>query len=188
MSTTSDADARATTPTLAGALRTGLIVSGIVSILLGALILLWPGRTAQVATGIIAAYTIVAGLVYAGIGIFSRTKRGWSRIGHIALGILFIVVGIVAFANLAAFTASFAVFLGVLVGVLWIVEGVVSLSTVDGSPSRGWTIAFAILSILAGITLLFSPLWAAFVLWWLLGISAVAMGVVNLIRGITLRG
>ncbi len=169
-----------------GALRTGLIVSGIVAVILGALILLWPGRTAQVATGIVAAYTILAGLVYAAIGITSGTRGGWSRVGHIALGVLFVVVGIVAFANLPAFTVSFALFLGVLVGVLWIVEGAVSLSTLTGAPSRGWTIAFAVLSIIAGVTLLFSPLWGALVLWWLLGISAVALGVVNVVRGITL--
>lgn len=168
-------------------LRTAFIVGGVLSVILGLLILVWPGRTAQVATGIIAAYTIVAGLVYAALGIFSRTRGGWSRIGHIALGVFFVFVGIVAFANLAAFTVSFALFLGVLVGILWIVEGVVSLSVVKQSSSRGWTIAFAILSLIAGVTLLFSPLWGAVVLWWLLGISAVALGIVNIVRGLSFR-
>ncbi|SDQ08042.1 HdeD family acid-resistance protein [Microbacterium sp. cf332] len=168
-------------------LRTAFIVGGILSIVLGLLILIWPGRTAQVLTGIIAAYTIVAGLVYAALGIFSRTKGGWSRIGHIALGVFFVFVGIVAFANLAAFTLSFALFLGVLVGILWIIEGAVSLSVVGQSSSRGWTIAFAVLSIIAGVVLLFSPLWGAIVLWWLLGISAVALGIVNVVRGLSFR-
>lgn len=184
MSTTSPG----TTPAglFARTLRTAFIVGGVLSLILGILILVWPGRTAQVATGIIAAYTIAAGLVYAAVGLASRSKRGWSRIGHIALGVLFVVVGVVAFANLAAFTVSFAVFLGVLVGILWIVEGVVSLSVLGGS-SRGWTLAFAILSIAAGVMLLFSPLWGAVVLWWLLGVSAVALGVTNIVRGVTLR-
>jgi len=179
--------AHSTPSTFVRSLRTAFIVGGILSVILGVLILVWPGRTAQVATGIIAAYTIVAGIVYAGLGIFSRAKGGWSRLGHVALGVLFVVVGIVAFANLAAFTVSFALFLGVLVGILWIIEGAVSLSVVGESSSRGWTIAFAILSIIAGVTLLFSPLWGAFVLWWLLGISAVALGIVNIIRGLSFR-
>lgn len=179
-----------TTPAdlFARSLRTAFIVGGVLSLILGILILVWPGRTAQVATGIIAAYTIAAGLVYAALGLMSRSKRGWSRIGHIALGVLFVAVGVIAFANLAAFTVSFAVFLGVLVGILWIIEGVVSLSTLSaGSSARVWTIAFAILSIIAGVMLLFSPLWGAVVLWWLLGISAVALGVANIVRGVTLR-
>lgn len=168
-------------------LRTSFIVGGILTLILGLLILIWPGRTAQVLTGIIAAYAIIAGIVYAALGIFSSTKGGWARVGHVALGILFVVVGIVAFANLAAFTVSFAVFLGVLVGVMWIVEGAVSLSVVGQSSSRGWTIAFAILSIIAGVMLLFTPLWGVLVLWWLLGISAVALGIVNVIRGLSFR-
>lgn len=168
-------------------LRTSFIVGGILTLILGLLILIWPGRTAQVLTGIIAAYAIIAGIVYAALGIFSSTKGGWARVGHVALGILFVVVGIVAFANLAAFTVSFAVFLGVLVGVMWIVEGAVSLSVVGESSSRGWTIAFAILSIIAGVMLLFTPLWGVLVLWWLLGISAVALGIVNVIRGLSFR-
>lgn len=168
-------------------LRTSFIVGGILTLILGLLILIWPGRTAQVLTGIIAAYAIIAGIVYAALGIFSSTKGGWARVGHVALGILFVVVGIVAFANLAAFTVSFAVFLGVLVGVMWIVEGAVSLSVVGESSSRGWTIAFAILSIIAGVMLLFTPLWGVLVLWWLLGISAVALGIVNIIRGLSFR-
>ncbi|MDN8547486.1 DUF308 domain-containing protein [Microbacterium sp. NM3R9] len=176
-----------TARTFVKSLRTAFIVGGILSIILGILILIWPGRTAQVATGIIAAYTIVAGIVYLALGIFSRTKGGWSRLGHIALGALFVIVGVVAFANLAAFTASFAIFLGVLVGILWIIEGAVSLSVVGQSSSRGWTIAFAVLSIIAGVMLLFSPLWGAFVLWWLLGISAFALGIVNIVRGLSFR-
>ncbi|MDR6166443.1 hypothetical protein C1N74_08510 [Microbacterium sp. SGAir0570] len=168
-------------------LRTSLILTGVLTLVLGLLILIWPGRTAQVLTGIIAAYAIVAGVVYAALGVFSRTKDGWARVGHIVLGIFFVVVGVVAFANLAAFTVSFAVFLGVLVGIMWIIEGAVSLSVVGESSSRGWTIAFAILSIIAGVMLLFTPLWGVIVLWWLLGISAVALGIVNIIRGLSLR-
>ncbi|MEH3088907.1 MAG: DUF308 domain-containing protein [Microbacterium arborescens] len=176
-----------TNRTVVKSLRTAFIVGGVLSIVLGLLILVWPGRTAQVLTGIIAAYTIVAGLVYALLGIFSRSQGGWSRIGHVALGVFFVFVGIVAFANLAAFTISFAIFLGVLIGILWIIEGAVSLSVVGQSSSRGWTIAFAVLSLIAGVMLLFTPLWGALTLWWLLGISAVALGIVNVVRGLSFR-
>lgn len=65
---------------------------------------------------------------------------------------------------------------------MWIIEGVVSLSTLDLAPSRGWTIFYAIISLIAGVTLLFSPIWGALVLWWLLGISAVVMGIIQIFR------
>lgn len=163
-------------------IRTALGVGGVLSVILGILILVWPAKTAMVVTAIIAIYAIAAGLVYAGLGIFSSNKGGWSRLGYIVLGVLFVIAGIVAFANLGATTVWLAAFVGILVGIMWIVEGVVALSTLDLAPSRGWTIFFAIISIIAGVTLLFSPIWGAVTLWWLLGIGAVVLGIINIVR------
>ncbi len=166
-------------------IRTALGIGGVLSIILGILILAWPGKTAMVVAGIIAFYAIAAGLVYAGLGIFTKHKGGWARIGHIALGILFIIAGILSFVNLGAATAWLAIFIGILVGIMWIVEGIVSLSTLGDAPSKGWTIFFAIVAIIAGLVLVFSPLWGAAVLWWLLGISAIVMGIINIVRAFT---
>lgn len=166
-------------------IRTALGIGGVLAVIVGILILVWPGKTAMVVTAIIAIYAIAAGLVYAGLGIFSKNKGGWARLGHIALGILFIIAGVVALFNLGQTTAWLAVFLGILVGIMWIVEGVVSLSTLGDAGSKAWTIFFAILSIIAGIVLLFSPLWGAVVLWWLLGISLIVLGIINVVRAFT---
>jgi len=166
-------------------IRTALGISGVLAVIVGILILVWPGKTAMVVTAIIAIYAIIAGLAYAGLGIFSKTKGGWSRIGHILLGLLFIAAGIVAFFNLGATTVWLAAFVGILVGIMWIIEGIVSLSTLGDAASKTWTVFFAILSIIAGIVLLFSPLWSALILWWLLGISAIVLGVINVVRAFT---
>jgi uncharacterized membrane protein HdeD (DUF308 family) len=166
-------------------IRTALGVGGLLALIVGVLILVWPGKTASVVTAIIAIYAIAAGLVYAGLGIFSKTKGGWARVGHIVLGLLFIIAGIVMFANLQAATGWFALFFAILVGIMWIVEGIVALSTLGDASSKGWSIFFAIISILAGITLLFSPLYSALVLWWLLGIALVVLGIINIIRAFT---
>ncbi|KZE32613.1 HdeD family acid-resistance protein [Microbacterium sp. T32] len=164
------------------AVRTALAVSGAVSLIVGLLILLWPGRTAAVAVAIIAVYVIIAGIVNIGIGIFFRS--GWARIGYIVLGLLFILAGIFSFVNLPATTAWFGVFVGTLVGILWIIEGVVSLTTLNHGSGRGWTIFFAIISILAGVVLLFSPLLGAVTLFLLLGASLLVLGVFQIVRAI----
>lgn len=166
-------------------IRTALGIGGVLAVLLGILILVWPGRTAMVAVAIVAVYAIAAGIVYAGLGIFSAQKDGWARVGHIVLGVLFVIAGIIAFVNLPAATAWFGVFVGVMVGVMWIIEGIVALSTLGVVASKGWTVFFAILSIVAGLVLLFSPLWGAVALWWLLGVSAIVLGVVQIIRAFT---
>ncbi|PVE72077.1 HdeD family acid-resistance protein [Microbacterium testaceum] len=172
-----------TTNPAIGALRTALGISGALSLVIGLLILIWPGRTAQVAVGIIAVYVIIAGLVNIGIGLFWRS--GWARIGHIALGVLFILAGVFSFANLPATAAWLGVFIGTLVGILWIIEGVVSLTTVGhGSKARAWTIFFAIVSIVAGVVLLFSPLLGAVTLFLLIGFSLIVLGVFQIVRAI----
>ncbi|WP_137843643.1 DUF308 domain-containing protein [Microbacterium sp. 2FI] len=169
-------------------IRTALGVGGVLAVIVGILILVWPGKTAMVVAAIIAIYAIAAGLVYAGLGIFSKTKGGWARVGHIALGVLFIIAGVIAMFNLGAATAWLAVFIGILVGIMWIVEGIVSLSTLGDASSKGWTIFFAILSIIAGILVLFSPVWGVVVLWWILGISLIVLGIINVIRAFTFKG
>ena len=113
-------------------------------------------NAAFVVTVVIAIYAIAAGLVYAGLGIFSKSEGGWSRVGHIALGILFIIAGIVALVNLQQTTAWLAIFIAILVGIMWIVEGIVALSTLGDARRRCWSIFFAIISIIAGLYLLFN--------------------------------
>jgi uncharacterized membrane protein HdeD (DUF308 family) len=113
--------------------------------------------------------------------------RGWARVGHIVLGVLFIIAGIIAFTELAQTAVWLAVFVGILVGIMWIVEGVVALTTLQTAASKGWSVFFAILSIVAGIILLLSPLWGAIVLWWLLGISLVVLGIIQVVRAFTFK-
>ncbi len=168
-------------------IRTALGLGGVIALIVGILILAWPTKTAMVVAAIVAIYAIAAGLVYAGLGIFSKTMGGWARIGHIVLGVLFVVAGVLAFMELTATTAFLALFLGILVGIMWIVEGVVALTALGSSSSRGWSIFFAILSIVAGIMLLTSPLWGAAILWWLLGISLVVLGILQVVRAFTFK-
>ena len=72
--------------------------------------------------------------------------------------------------------------LGATVGIVWMIEGVVGLKLVSDAQSKVWTILLAIISILAWISLLTSPLWGAAFLWWLLGISLVVLGLVHIVR------
>lgn len=169
-------------------IRTALGIGGVVAVVVGVLILVWPEKTAAVVAIIIALYLIAAGLVYAGLGIFSKTKGGWARVGHILLGLLFIIGGVLALFSPVIFAAWIGVFLAILVGILWIVEGIVSLSTLGDAPSKGWTVFFAIVSILAGIFVLFSPLWAITLLWLFLGISLIILGIVQVVRAFTFSG
>ena len=106
----------------------------------------------------------------------------WPRIGYLALGAVFLIASGVAFANPGTAAAVLAGILGATVGIVWMIEGVVGLKLVSDAQSKVWTILLAIISILAWISLLTSPLWGAAFLWWLLGISLVVLGLVHIVR------
>jgi uncharacterized membrane protein HdeD (DUF308 family) len=168
-------------------IRTTLGIGGVVAFVVGILILVWPGHALAAVTWLIALYAVVAGIVYIGLGIFSKSFGGWSRVGHIVLGVLYIIAGVIMFSNLAASTALLALFFGVFVGIAWIIEGIVALSSLSRAQSKAWTVFFAIVSIVAGITLLFSPVAGTVFLWWLLGISLVVLGIVQVVRAFTFK-
>jgi uncharacterized membrane protein HdeD (DUF308 family) len=166
-------------------LRVAVGVSGIVALAVGIIVLVWPGKTAMVVTAVVGIYLIVVGLGFVGSALFRRTLGGWGRLGHLLLGLLYVVAGVLALVDLAAATVSLAVLLAILVGIMWVVEGVVALTTlgITAAP-RVWTVLFALLSIVAGVLLFVSPLWAAATLWWLLGIWLVVLGVAQIVRAL----
>lgn len=166
-------------------IRSALAIGGLISIVIGIVILVWPGKTAMVVAAILGLYTVVAGLSYIGVGLSSLDKTGWGRLGHILLGALYIIAGVVFFTNLQSTTAILVILITIMIGAVWIVEGIMALTTLSHTKSKGWSIFYAIISIIAGLILLFSPMASAVMLWFIIGISAIVMGVVQLVRSFT---
>lgn len=179
---------RFTDPGFLRSVRIFLGIAGAITLIAGIVLLIWPAKSAVIVTGIFASYLIVSGLVYLGLGVFSGRGGGWVRAGHIVLGLLFIATGVIAFANLGAATVTLAIVVAIFIGVSWIADGVVALSLMGHDASKVWTLLYALLGIVAGIVVLLSPLYAATVLWIILGISLVALGVVQLVRAFALKG
>lgn len=175
----------------ADGLRIALGVGGLISVVLGLLILLYPGKSGAAAMSviavIIAAYALVVGVSYLGISIFSRTIGGWARTGHIVLGLLYVVGGAIMMLNLAAARELLTLFLVIVIGVLWLFEGVMAFTVVGQSSSKAWTVIYGAISVIAGLVLIFSPLLAAVTLWLLLGISMLVLGLVQVVRAFSIK-
>jgi uncharacterized membrane protein HdeD (DUF308 family) len=165
--------------------RATLGVSGAVALIFGVLITFWPKDSAIALAFLLGIYFVVAGIAYLGLGIFSKGISGGTRALDIILGVLFIFAGIVTLLNPSESAVILGIFLGVFVGILWIVEGVVALVQSGDSGSRGWAIFFGLLSLIAGIVLLFSPLWGAVVLFWVTGIALIVLGILQIVRAFT---
>lgn len=178
-------DGKDMTKSAINGVRVALGVAGATALIIGLLITFWPKTAAASIAVLLGIYLVISGLVYLGIGLFSKGLSGGARALDIILGVLFVVAGFIAFANLSATAVFLGVFLGVLVGVAWIIEGIVSLVQLGDAQSKGWTIFFGLLSIIAGIVLLFSPLWGAVILFILTGISLIILGIIQIIRAFT---
>lgn len=175
-------------------LRWVLAINGAVSAIVGVLMLIWPVKTAVVATALIAAYALLSGLLYVILGAVTKGLTTGSRIAQIILGVLLVISAIVAFSNLGVTTAFLAVIVVIFLGVTWIFQGVASLFTLDRftvgdnpGTARGWTIAVAIISILAGVGIIVTPLFMALWMWLYLGIVLIIFGITQLVQAFRSR-
>lgn len=172
-------------------IRTVMGVGGLVALVIGVLILINPVESGAVMMGFVAImfaiYMVVAGLVFLGSMIFSKTMGGWRRVGNAVLGLLYLIAGIIIFGNLGATAAVITAVLSIFIGVLWIFEGIMSFAAASESKSKTWSIIYGIVSIIAGIVLIVTPLVAAVTLWILVGASLAVMGVVQIVRAFTLK-
>lgn len=165
--------------------RLALLVGGVAAVGFGIAVLTWPTKAAVALAGVVAVYAVIAGIVSAVLGVVSQELGAGVRIGHVLLGLLYITAGILAFSSLHQSAAFLALFLTIMVGVMWMIEGFTTLLSLASDGPKSLTIVFAALSIIAGFTLLSSPLWGAVFLWWFLGVSMVVLGALNVIRAIT---
>ncbi|MFT3862444.1 HdeD family acid-resistance protein [Micropruina sp.] len=170
--------------TATNGIRSALGIAGTISLIVGIVILVWPGKSAMVVAGIIAVWLLLAGIVNLAIGVFSRQVGTRPRIGYLVLGALLLIAAVFTFGNLGTAAASLGVLLGIIVGISWVIEGLVGLTMLGDTASKVWTLLFSLLSIVAGIVVLFSPLWGATVLWLLLGFSLVILGIAQIVRGL----
>lgn len=178
-------DSLSTEKSVVGSLRLFLAISGVIALLTGIAMMVWPEKVASVIVLIIAAYLVVAGVVYIGLGFFGSGKGGWARVGHIALGLLYIVAGVIAFASPTRSAVALAIVTVIFIGVSWIFDGIVSLSLLGSDGSRVWTLLYSILSIIAGIAVISMGIAAVPFFWVILAISLIVIGLLQIIRAIT---
>jgi len=184
-----------TTPTarerVGDTLRIVLGLGGLIALILGILIMVNPLKSAaiimQIVAVIVALYMVGVGVVYLGGAIFSKSMSGWPRTGNIVLGILYVVAGIILFSNLAATAAVLTAFLSIMIGILWMLEGLLAFSTVKASGHKALTVIYGIISVIAGLVLILSPILGAITLWLLLGISMVVMGAIQVVRAFSVK-
>ena len=103
----------------------------------------------------------------------------------ILIGLMLSVGGVVMLKNAALSGATLAVLITMVVGLGWMLEGVMALVESWRMPSSAWAVIYALLSIVAGFIVLFSPISST--TWLILfgGCALVAIGIVAIVRAFT---
>lgn len=178
-----------------------LLTFGIISVLLGLAAIIWTAAVTVAIAFLFVAWLIIAG-IYEIVKAFTVHRvSGWVRALYIITGVLSIILAFLALTfgglNESADTApqvhgaaiGSAYIFAIFIGFAWFFSGIMQvIGAVErkGAPGRGWAIAGGVLSIIAGLILVFSPHAILYVVW-VGGIFAIIYGIMEIVQAIQLR-
>jgi uncharacterized membrane protein HdeD (DUF308 family) len=175
------------TSTLEGLARSWgwVLFYGILTLILGIMVLVWPGASLATIAILFGLQLLVAG-IFEIVAIFRHGESGGMRVLSAVLGVLSIIVGLWVLRNLLAAVGALAI----LLGIYWVVSGIIR--TVDAiadstTPARGWSIFGGLLSVIAGAVVFLWPGISLLTLIWVLGIWLVVWGIVIIVSSFSVR-
>lgn len=164
-----------------------VLVRGVLAILFGVIVLATPGAALLALVAVYAAYAIVDGVVAIVAGLrHRRAETHW--VWHVVQGVVSVAAGVIA----VVWPGITVLAILLLVGIWSIVGGVSEIAEAftmrrAGSTTWGWMLAAGVLSALFGVVLVVQPGAALVTLLWLLGVWAIAFGIVLLVWAFRLR-
>jgi uncharacterized membrane protein HdeD (DUF308 family) len=174
-------------PNLLQHLWKSTLLSGLLAVVLGVLILVWPGKSLIVASVLFGIYLVVSGVAQV-IFAFSLDVSAPSRILLFVSGAASLILAVLAFRH---FGEGYAILLlAIWIAVGFIFRGVattVSAISDPRLPGRGWAIFFGVITIIAGIIVLAYPFDSIITLTLVVGIWLIIIGVFEIISSFRLR-
>lgn len=160
-------------------------IVGAAAVILGLALLIWPGKTLTVFAVAFGIYFVVSGVIRIVSALVTIGLPGGWRVLDVLVGILLAFGGVVMLKNAALSGASLAIFVTLIVGFGWIMEGAMALAESWRLPSSGWAVLYAIVSIIAGIVVIISPVDSMAFLIIFGGCALIVMGVSAIVRAFT---
>ena len=168
-------------PTLLPHLWKSTLASGILSLILGIVVLAWPGISVLIAAVAFGVYLVITGIAQV-MFAFSLHVSAGSRILLFVSGAASLILAVLAFRH---FGQGYAVLLlAIWIGIGFIFRGVattVSAISDPDLPGRGWSIFVGVISLIAGIVVMASPFQSIITLAIVVGIWFVVIGVFEII-------
>jgi uncharacterized membrane protein HdeD (DUF308 family) len=163
-----------------------LLLTGILAIALGVIVLAWPGRTLFVAGVLFGIYLVFSGIGYV-FAAFGTHAGAAMRVLTFITGIVSLILGFFCFRE--EFEA--VTLLAIWIGISWLFRGMTLLAaalSLDHMPGRGWQVLSGLVIVVGGAVLIVSPLRSIAVLTLVAGCWLIAIGIVDVISALQVRG
>lgn len=161
------------------------LVSGILTLALGVVIWLWPGRTLVVAAILFGAYLLISGIVQV-IFAFSLHVSTGGRVLLFISGAFSLILALLCFRSLL----QSLVLLAIWIGVGFIFRGfATTISAISDPhvPGRLWHVFIGVISLLAGIVMMASPFASLGVLALVVAIWLIVLGAFEVVSSFGIR-
>lgn len=155
-----------------------VLLMGVASVILGVLVLAWPGASLRVAGVLFGVYLLVSGIFQLVAAFGTHATAGMRVIGFIS-GALSVLLGLFCFRDAMESTLLLALW----IGIGWLFRGItqtVAAASDPAMPTRGWQIFLGVITALAGVVLIVSPFETLAVLTLVTGIWLIVVGVVEI--------
>ncbi|MFJ3235111.1 HdeD family acid-resistance protein [Streptomyces sp. NPDC086787] len=162
-----------------------VLLTGVASLVLGVLVLIWPGASLLAAGVLFGVYLLVSG-VFQLISAFGTHRATSLRVLAFISGALSILLGLFCFRGPMQSTLLLALW----IGIGWLIRGVtqtLAAASDKSMPARGWQVFLGIVTFIAGIVLIDSPFESVAVLTLIAGIWLIVVGVVEIVTGFRIR-
>ena len=139
------------------------------------ILLVWPHATLIVVAAVIGASLLVTGLFRLISGFTAHNVSGGTRAAYVIIGLLAALAGLYCLRHLDVTV----VLVAFIVGVFWTLHGIVDLvvaATSGPGTGRGLRALVGVLSLAAGLIVMFWPSISLSILLWVMGIWLLAYG------------
>ncbi|NUS91585.1 MAG: HdeD family acid-resistance protein [Nocardia sp.] len=163
-----------------------MLIIGSASVVVGILVLLWPGPSIVVLAVLFGIYLLISGIFQLVAAFGGHISSGW-RVMLIVSAVLSFILAFFALRHLGDAVLLMALW----IGIGWMFRGVaVLIAGIDapsGAPGRGWNVFFGIVLLIGGGMLIVWPFHSVAVLtlvagWWL-----IFMGIVEIVGAFQVR-
>lgn len=163
-----------------------VLVTGIASLVLGILVLVWPGPSLAVAGVLFGLYLLVSG-VFQLIAAFGTHQATSLRVLAFISGTLSILLGLLCFRG----PMQSILLLALWIGIGWLIRGItqtIAAAQDSRMPGRAWQICLGVLTFVAGIVLIDAPFRSVAVLTVVAGIWLLVVGLAEIVTAFGIRG